>query len=1281
MMKQIRPLLLFLLSISVFQVWGNVEWEDPQVNAINREPARAISFPLASVQAALTADEPLTPFKISLNGKWDYMWHGSPDDRPVYFYRTDFDASQWYRIDVPCCVEMKGYGVPNYTNVRYPHQSNPPYIGTAYNPVSSYRRTFTVPEAWRGRPVFIRFDGVYSAFYLWLNGKKVGYSEDSKLPAEFNLTPYLKEGKNLLAVEVYRWSDGSYLEDQDMFRFSGIYRDVSLFSPPPVELHDFRVRTLLDSACKDAEFALQVKARSLDGKAHTATLSARLFDAGYKPVYRPIQMKFSLNGSGKDEAAEIKIPAPAPRLWSAEDPYLYTLVMVLTGADGSRDYRSCKVGFRRVEIRNGTVLFNGQPIKFKGVNRHESCPEGGRTISRDLMLKDILLFKQNNINTVRTSHYPNHYYWYRLCDRYGIYVVAEANVESHGMGYGRESLGHPKAWMKAHVERNVNQVENYKNHPSIFMWSLGNEAGPGKNFEAASAAVRALDKSRLVHYERYNQIADVDSAMYRSVSSLYSRGRNRNKPFFMCEYAHAMGNAMGNFREYWDAYYSSPSLAGGCIWDWVDQAVWKETDRIGPDGKRVRYLAYGGDFDDQPNDGPFVCNGVVDPFRNPGPKLAEVKRVHQNVKVSTDNAAKGKAEVWNRFGFTDLSSFEARWALARDGETIASGTLDLPALAPLSRKVIDIPVPEIEPEAGAEYFYRVSFHLKADTPWAKKGHEIAASQLPFLVAAKPNSVPAPVRELPKLDLQESDDAFTVKGDDFEIRVSRLTGTLSKVVYGDRTILSDVQGIVHGPQVNTFRAFVDNDVWMRNGYYASGLTQMRYHAHPSVAEKISDSAVCIRTCVNADSIKSSRFVHSSEYIILGDGTVSVRNTLVPEGSMPTLPRLGVKMALDGNLEHMAFYGRGPMENYIDRKDCADIGYYESTVTDQFVDYVRPQENGCKCDVRWAAFTDGEGRGVLFSFPKPLFMTALHYTSEDLEFARHRQGQQRIFNPPPVRKEICLSLDVCQLGLGGASCGPRPLDAYTFRAEPVSFIYLMRPCKAGYKALSRLAREPSPAVHAPRIERDGEGTVTITGEGEIRYTVNGESVTAGSPLYQKPFEMVEAKTVSAASFLGKYRSVAVSKAFPEISGPFAVPRSSMKVVGASSFEPGEGELIHAIDGNPATFWHSQWQPVEKSHPHYLTVDIGAERLIAGISYLGRNDGTDNGRIKAYQLFVSRDGKNWGNPVKTATFSSRQDQFQKALLSAPVTGRYVKIVALSEVKGLPNASIAELRVLVNR
>jgi len=1256
------------------------EWEDEKVNSVNREPSRAVSFPLETVKAALTDDDPVTSYKLLLNGDWKYMWNGSPKDLPQNFFKTDFDDSSWYSIDVPSCVEMRGYGIPIYTNVRYPHARTPPLIGMEYNPVSSYKTTFDVPSEWKDRPVFVRFDGVYSAFYLWVNGQYVGYSEDSKLPAEFNLTQYLKAGRNQMAVQVYRWSDGAYLEDQDMFRFSGIYRDVALFSPPQVELHDFWATTKLDAAYQNAILGLRLKARSLNGKAAQAVVKSSLFDAKGDLITVP-DVKIGVGADGKDAVAEVEVSVKAPHLWSAEDPYLYTLVMELT-SDAGTDIRTCKVGFRQVEIKGGTLLFNGKPIKFKGVNRHETQADEGRSISRAMMLKDILLMKRHNINTVRTSHYPDHYYWYQLCDRYGIYLVAEANVESHGMGYGKESLSHAESWKAAHVERNVNQVENYKNHPSIFMWSMGNEAGPGLNFKAAIDAVHALDNTRPVHYERANEFADVDSTMYPTVEWLYSRGENKEKPFFMCEYAHAMGNAMGNFKEYWEAYYSSDSLSGGCIWDWVDQAVWKYTDRIGPDGRRERYLAYGGDFDDMPNDGNFVCNGVIEPDRAVTPKLIEVKRVHQNIMVSSEDAAAGSFEIWNRFGFTSTAEFNAYWELTCDGKVINDGKLDLPEVAPLSRKVVNIQVPMVKPLEGAEYLYRIKFCLKKDTSWAEKGYEIASSQLSFNPRSPVVKAEAiAISELPKVKLAEDDHFVTVKGRDFEVVFSRNSGTISQLSYGGKVVIADQAGITHGPKANVFRAFVDNDRWMRKGFFESGLSQMAYHARPIKVEKISDQAVRILTDVDACGFKSARFKHQSEYLVSGDGVISVQHFIEPFGTVPTLPRMGVSMMLDKSLENIAYYGRGPWENYVDRNTGSDLGYYESTVTDQFVNYIKPQECGGKSDVRWVALTDSDGDGVMIKAGRPLFMSALHFTAEDLDRARHSNGQERIYNMPEARDEICLSLDALQMGLGGASCGPRPMEKYLLKVQPVTFAYMMRPCQAGQAQLRKEGRKPATLPHAVVLERDAEGMVSIAGCGDIRYTLNGSAPSIDSLIYSKPFRNLDAVTIKAVAFSPAGGCSAVCEvAFKKIEGLVKRSGARLQIAACDSEQkPGEGPAVNAVDGKSSTFWHSRWSPDETPYPHFLAVDMGESVKIGGITFQGRSDGNTNGCIKKYRVYVSQDGKAWGKAVAEGEFKMPQSSEQWVEFGTMVDGRYVKLEALSEVENRPFAAIAEIGVLV--
>ena len=1043
-----KNLFLALAAAATLSVVAANDWENPAVNSTNRERARAYSMPLADEKAALTDDlEPATPYRLSLNGDWKISWCGDPALRPLDFWKTDYDDSQWFTIDVPSCVEMRGFGSPGYTNVRYPHAWDPkrdvahPTIRDRdtdkgnYNPVSSYRRTFRVPAEWKGREVVLRFDGVYSAYYVWVNGQKVGYAEDSKLPSEFNVTKYLRDGDNLLAVEVYRWCDGSFLEDQDMFRFSGIYRDVCLFATPKVRLDDFFVETVPDRPFID--WKLKLRTKVVGG---SVPVSATLYDAAFQKV-----------GDVKDGVLVVK----KARAWSAEDPYLYTLVM-----KAGEDVRACRVGFKHVEIVKNEVRFNGKAIKFKGVNRHECSPDNGRTVTMDDMLKDITLFKRFNINTVRTSHYPNHHSWYDLCDRYGVYVIAEANIEGHEPGYGKDGLGLHKEWFTTIRERNVNHVLNYRNHAAIFMWSMGNETGHGDGFRHAMAEVRKLDPSRLIHWERGNEDADIDSTMYPSVEWLEKRGKLGNakkggtlegegfaisghtagKPHIMCEYAHAMGNALGNFEEYWQTIYAYPALAGGCIWDWVDQAIWKYTDRMDPKtGKRERFLAYGGDFDESPNDGPFCVNGVVDPFRNVSPKLIEMGHVHRNLVVTKKD---GGFELWNRFSFTWADAYAAGWELFADGVKVAEGTVDVPHLAPLGRGPLALTGLDgavAKAGAGKELFVNVTFRTRCDEAWAAKGWVVARDQI-ALAAPAAEEAPAGQKGAPRaseMGVEETEDRVTVERARTTAIFDRKTGTLAALfIRGVNVFDETVPGIAVGPQLTCLRAMVDNDRWMfqgntwsenrKQGYLYSGLTQLRYHPGKIRVGKNEGTVT-----VDVSGAKGCGFTHACTYVLNEDGSVTLRNKVTPYGTMPVaLPRLGLTMHLPPRLERMKYYGRGPWENYVDRNTASFVGLYASTVTEQYQAYVRPQDNGCKTDVRWVEFTDRFGKGVRFSASEPMIVQALHYGWEDLEFARHVNGQRRYRTPPVPREETILNIDVRQTGLGGASCGPWPMDKYRF-----------------------------------------------------------------------------------------------------------------------------------------------------------------------------------------------------------------------------------------------------------
>ena len=1050
------------------------DWENPAVNSINRLPARTWTVPFADDSSALSDDlVPESPYLVSLNGDWKIKWVGDPARRPLDFWKTDFDDADWAAIDVPSCVEMRGYGSPIYTNIRYPHKnaSNPKDKDFArildrdngepgYNPVSSYRRTFSVPESWKDRRVILRFEGVGSAFYVWVNGKMVGYAEDSKLPSEFDITEFLtgftgltgldksknpdnpvNPVQNIIAVQVFKWCDGSYLEDQDMFRFSGIFRDVSLWSMPKDGIWDFKVSEKLkveSGKCKEASISIE----GIDGE-----WDATLYDASRKPV---ATLNFKLS--------TFNFPLSSlPRLWSAEDPYLYTLVVKKGG-----DIRAKKIGFKEQRIAGNTFLVNGMPIKMKGVNRHETNPENGRTVSLDDMLKDITLFKQYNINTVRTCHYPDHRLWYDLCDRYGIYVVAEANVEGHEPGYGDNGLGRFKEWEHTIVERNERQAVFYRNNPSVTLWSMGNETGHGDCFRHAIAAVKKLDPSRPVHWERGNKDADIDSTMYPAVEWLEERGRLGNepadaqgmgdryktlvashsagKPFIMCEYAHAMGNAVGNLKEYWDVIYSYPALVGGCIWDWVDQAIWKDTGRIDPKtGRHERYLAYGGDFDDFPNDGPFCCNGVVDPLRNVSPKLVEVGHVYQDLVVerAAGNGEGGTGFVLkNRYCFTDASKFDGRWTLLADGEKAGEGLFAVPPVAPLATG--EFKVPELDAALATigkdkEVFVNFEFLTKADAPWAKKGYPVARDQI--LLNEKPAVEEGKDGDAPAAHADEGDEITIERGRTYAV-FSKKTGTLKLLVMRGATILSDFDGITAGPRLTCARAWTDNDRWAflgdawrddrGKGFEGSGLTQLHYHPGRIVVD-----GNVVKTRVSVDGMKGAGFDYECEWTFASDGAVTLKNKVTPFGRMPeSLLRLGLSLRLGRQYENMAWYGRGPWENYVDRKTASFVGIWRSTVTDQYVPYVRPQDCGMKCDVRWVEFTDRYGRGARFSASEPLFVQALHYDWETLAYSRHINGQRRMRATLVPSEDVLLNLDVRQTGLGGASCGPAPMAKYRF-----------------------------------------------------------------------------------------------------------------------------------------------------------------------------------------------------------------------------------------------------------
>ncbi len=1262
------------------------DWENEQIIGINKDLPRATGLSFDDTKSAIEAytmkkaKDALkkwedSPYHQSLNGLWKFHWVKSPDERPVDFYKNDYDVSGWDEIPVPSNWEIQGYGTPIYTNVNYPHPRQPPIImgrvrdnftaAKEPNPVGSYRTEFILPPDWIGRKVFIHFEGVASAFYLWINGQKVGYSQGSRTPAEFEINKYLKSGPNRVAVEVYRWSDGSYLEDQDFWRLSGIFRDVYLFSTPAVQLRDMFVLSDLDDAYKDAEVSITGSVRNLSGQSAQRCVSATLVD--------PKGRKTSLGQSelvtvqaGQEVDIPLEAPVADPLKWTSETPSLYIVVLELKDESGeTTEVKACRFGFRKIELKDQQFFVNGVSVLLKGVNRHEHDPDRGHALELGSMIKDIELMKANNVNTVRTCHYPDHPVWYDLCDLYGIYVVDEANVESHGMGYGRDTLAAVPSWEKAHVDREIRMVERDKNHPSVVIWSMGNEAGGGSNFMAAREAILALDTSRPIHYERMNSAADMDSVMYPSVEGLIAQGQSDSpKPFFVCEYAHAMGNAMGNLQEYWDAIESHPRLIGACVWDWVDQGLRKYTGQTTPDGVKEWFFAYGGDYNDVPNDNNFCCNGIVDPDRNVTAKLMEVKRVYQYVDFAIEDVKAGSITVrlTNKYFFTDLNQFDLQGQLLEDGRVVRKGRLSIHSIAPGESTSVKLALSEPRLEPGAEYLLNIELKELHRQLYAKAGHVVASEQLkvPYDVPEAPS---IDMQKLAALELTENTEAMTVEGKDIKAVFNRATGTLSSLVFDGIEILSEG----HGPRLNLYRAPVDNDNWLRRDMERAGLWDLAYEVKSLSAEQLKPGMVRVRCEVDCAGQNDNGAIHTATFTFFGNEAIDVSNQVTPYGTLSVWPKVGVAMVLPKSLDNLTWLGRGPQESYVDRKRSADVGLYKGKVADQYERYVRPQENGNKTDVRWAALTDRKNKGLFITTDGTYSISAHPNTALDYHYARH------IHKVIP-RDEVYLTIDAAHMGLGGASCGPRPMQKYTLRAEPMRFSYSLRPCPKA-KKMAETGRIQLPNLAAPLITRGKDAVVRIEPamKGKIEYRLDeGPWKT-----YTGPFEYAGEATLLARVRMGQDLVSDLGQAeFEKIVPLKVLDKSNWKITHVDSVEAGEGKAINAIDGNPATFWHTNWSGSQDKHPHEIQIDLGQSVELLGFSQLPRQD-NDHGWIRQYEFYVSSDGQQWADPVAKGQFP-RSSELQTVRLSEPVTGRFVRLVAMDEWGRSYYTTMAEFDVM---
>jgi len=1010
---------------------GN-DWENPQIVGRNKEPGHAPLLPFADVTAALEGQREASPYFRSLNGDWRFHHAPNPAAAPADFFELAFDDAGWDALPVPSNWQMHGYDRPIYTNVQYPFPiANYPRVPQDDNPTGSYRRTFRVPEGWQGRQVFLVFEGVNSAFHLWLNGELVGYSQDSRLPAEFDVTRYLAPGENVLAARVYRWSDGVYLEDQDFWHLSGIFRDVYLWSAPRVRIGDFTVRTLFDGNFRDAALDLRVTLRDHGGTGVAGySVEAMLYDAGRQPVLAaPLTASASPDGA----PLELRQTVAAPRQWSADHPNLYTLVLALKDAAGQVcEVERARIGFRQVEIREGRILVNGQPLVIKGVNRHEHDPERGHAVTLDSMHQDIRLMKQFNINAVRTAHYPNDRRWYELCDEYGLYVLDEANIESHGL-WGTPA--NDPAWETAFLERGARMVERDKNHACVIIWSLGNESGVGPNHAALADWIHAHDPTRPVHYESAGDAPFVDmiSVMYPSLDWLIELAADpaETRPLIMCEYAHSMGNSTGNLQEYWEVIERFPRLVGGLIWDWVDQGLRQTT----ADG--VPWFAYGGDFGDQPNDDAFCINGLIWPDRVPHPALWECKKIFQPVAFEPVDLAAGRVRITNGYQFADLGHLAVEWALAENGVEIQTGTLPAVALKHGERAELTVPFAAPDPVPGAEYWLTVRLALADDTRWAQRGHEVAWEQfrLPLRAAPRPPLRPDPDAAL---NVADAEGRVTVAGPDFALSFERSTGRMTSFRWAGPEL------ILAGPALSIWRAPTDNDrlastdgQQLARDWREADLDQLVEECTSFSVEALSPQEARVRvTTVAGAPGRPDRFKCAYTYRIFSSGAVLLAHRIAPTGPLPALPRVGMTLTLPGELDRFTWYGRGPHENYPDRKCGARMGLYRSSVQDQYVPYIVPQEHGNHCDTCWASLTDAEGVGLRLTALPEFNISVSRFTAHDLTAARHTCD----LTP---REAITVHLDHRMSGLGGGSCGPGVLTPYLIDPREVRYSVLLQP----------------------------------------------------------------------------------------------------------------------------------------------------------------------------------------------------------------------------------------------
>jgi len=1051
-------LLFFMFGVTLFSTSAlakqvRAPWQDHQVFAINKLAPHASLFPYGTVNAALDNNKAQSDNYLLLNGLWQFNWQRSPKNKPQGFEKKSFDDASWSQIPVPGNWEVEGFGFPIYLDERFPFSTTWPDVPTDYNPIGSYRKKFSLPKSWANKQVFLHIGAAKSSLDVWLNGEKVGFSQGSKTPAEFDLTPYIDGDKNLLALQIRRWTDASYLESQDMLRISGIERDVYLYAREKQHIADFHAKPELSENFQKAEFSVIVdvnnNAKHNSGK---LTVAYQLLDPSNQ--LNPVISAKKTISINSEKTKEIRLAGSfaKPRLWNAETPNLYTLLLTLTDEKGKiLEVITDDIGFRHIEIINSQLTVNGKAIYIRGVDRHETSPLHGHVVTKELMEQDIKLMKQFNINAVRSSHYPNDPYWYDLTDKYGMYVIDEANIESHPLAIDKNTqLGNEMSWLPAHLDRTKRMFERDKNHPSIIIWSLGNEAGEGKIFEATYAWLKENDTSRPVQYEPAGEehYTDIFAPMYPSIERLETYAKsNPHRPSIMIEYAHAMGNSVGNLQDYWDVIEKYDVLQGGFIWDWVDQSL-EYTNSNG-----VKYWAYGKDFHpDLPSDGNFLNNGLVNPNREPHPHLFEVKKVYQPVKFAAQDLTKASFAITNKFAFSNLQQYDLQWLLTADGEFVAKGHRSMADIAAGKTEIVTLKevlahLPKI---SNKEYFLTLKMTVNEPQPLLQRGHEVAFEQFKMPVEYQKTMITAVSGDV--LKRVEKNGQLNVANNKISVTFSQKTGWLTEFDYQGKSLISPL--VTQPFNVNFWRAPTDND--LGNGLQKRAKV---WQQAASSLELVKLSSMTVNSNSLVTALYSSELFFGSyqvNYQISVDGRIHVSSELnLAKGqTLADIPRMGMQLVMSGEYQFISWFGRGPHENYADRKTSAAIGLYQSRVEGQIHHYARPQENANKTDVRWLAMKSPADSGLLVVGDQPLSVSAWPYLQQDIDFIAGRDGSASASGLVPVtskhgaellkRDLVTVNIDHKQMGVGGdTSWGRLVHEEYRIPAKSYQYGFTLVP----------------------------------------------------------------------------------------------------------------------------------------------------------------------------------------------------------------------------------------------